>query len=244
MNYIDPYQLLGVTISANLNELRQNYYKLALICHPDKGGNTNDMIILHNAYLYIKKQLEYAKNNKSVKNSEYDFKHFFTNHKEQFPSYYEIWKNTDERRKLEQFNRDFDNQKKTTAIQPFQDGYGHLLDTKETVFDDEIYQICKQLFQSKTIIKHIMNFVTCVTHEFTNEVIIYKEPSGLNCEYGSNERFDVTTVTDFSNINNELSLSDYKLAYNTSKHPYQYISRPESLDELIKERDSLDKLLL
>jgi len=240
MSCVDPYKLLGVTISSNLDELRRNYYKLALICHPDKGGDKNDMIILHNAYLYIKKQLEHAGNNKSVENIEYDFDYFFTNHKEQFPSYYEIWKNTDESKQLEQFNRDFNNQKQTGTIEPFQNGYGHLLDTKETVFDNEIYQICKQLFDSKIIIKHIMNFVTCVTHEFTNDLIIYKEPIGLNFDYGSNERFDVKEIADFSNLTNQLSMSDYKLAYNTNKDQYPILRRPTTLDELIKEREKLD----
>ena len=60
MSSIDPYQLLGVTSKSNIKELKKNYYSLALICHPDRGGNTNDMVTLYKAYLYVKQQLQFV----------------------------------------------------------------------------------------------------------------------------------------------------------------------------------------
>ena len=58
MNLLNPYELLGVSPTSTINTLKKKYYTLALICHPDKGGNKDDMIIIKNAYEYIKPQLE------------------------------------------------------------------------------------------------------------------------------------------------------------------------------------------
>ena len=35
---IDPYNLLGVTINSSPKEVKQAYYNLALLCHPDKSN--------------------------------------------------------------------------------------------------------------------------------------------------------------------------------------------------------------
>jgi len=55
---INPYDFLGVTDKSSLKDLRKAYYNLSLVMHPDKGGDSTTMIILHNAYKYIKEQFE------------------------------------------------------------------------------------------------------------------------------------------------------------------------------------------
>jgi hypothetical protein len=235
-NHLDPYKLLGVTINSTLQDLKKNYYKLALICHPDKGGDKNDMIILHNAYLYIRKQLEYAKNNKVVENIEYNFDSFLKNNKENIPSYNEIWKNTEECKQLQKFNNDFDKQKHIGNDMIFHQGYGGLMESSQITFDEEIFKICSQLFDSKKIIKHIMNYITCVKNEFKTNLIIYKEPIGCNSDYGSNKRIDVSNITDFSNINNNLQMYDYKNAFNINK--INNINNSTlTLEQLLEERN-------
>ena len=55
MNFINPYQLLGVNPNMpDLKQLKKSYYQLALLCHPDKGGKKESMDIVHKCYLYIK----------------------------------------------------------------------------------------------------------------------------------------------------------------------------------------------
>ena len=54
---INPYNLLGVNTKSTINELKKAYYNLALMCHPDKGGDEKDMVVVSNAYRYIKEQL-------------------------------------------------------------------------------------------------------------------------------------------------------------------------------------------
>lgn len=55
---INPYDFLGVTDKSSLKDLRKAYYNLSLVMHPDKGGDSSTMIILQNAYKYIKEQFE------------------------------------------------------------------------------------------------------------------------------------------------------------------------------------------
>ena len=62
---INPFQLLGVTTNSTISELKKAYYQLALLCHPDKGGNNDDMRVVHQSYKYIKKQMENANYTKS-----------------------------------------------------------------------------------------------------------------------------------------------------------------------------------
>jgi curved DNA-binding protein CbpA len=46
LSFLNPYELLGVTVDSDISTLTKNYYKLALLCHPDKGGNQEDFVKL------------------------------------------------------------------------------------------------------------------------------------------------------------------------------------------------------
>ena len=43
---INPYSLLGVNDKSSLRELKKNYYNMALLCHPDRGGDKKDMNVV------------------------------------------------------------------------------------------------------------------------------------------------------------------------------------------------------
>ncbi len=66
MTIINPHELFG--INKTKKELKNKYYELALLCHPDNGGNKDEMILLHNSYIYLKNNITtnfnlYHKNN-------------------------------------------------------------------------------------------------------------------------------------------------------------------------------------
>lgn len=97
MNLINPYKLLGITVNSTSSELKKNYYNLAKICHPDKGGNSEDMCIIYKSYKYVEKQFENCKNIKSYDEYEKDFEDFCKKQTEiKLPAYNEIYKNSDE----------------------------------------------------------------------------------------------------------------------------------------------------
>jgi DnaJ-domain-containing protein 1 len=45
-----PREILGVGLTATAEEIKKMYRKLALINHPDKGGNRDDFEKIHAAY--------------------------------------------------------------------------------------------------------------------------------------------------------------------------------------------------
>ena len=54
---IDPYALLGVDMNWTVQSVRKRYYELACLCHPDKGGTSEQMNMLHNAYTFVTTQV-------------------------------------------------------------------------------------------------------------------------------------------------------------------------------------------
>ena len=91
MNLLNPYKLLGVTINSTSRELKKSYYMLSLLCHPDKGGDKNDMDIVHKAYLYVKKQLLNNENPVTYEEAEEEFDKFCKDQEAQPPPFSKIY---------------------------------------------------------------------------------------------------------------------------------------------------------
>lgn len=64
--HINPYNLLNLTPKSTLEEAKKSYYSLSLLCHPDKGGRCEDMVILSNCYKYIKNHLTVLDDKKDI----------------------------------------------------------------------------------------------------------------------------------------------------------------------------------
>jgi hypothetical protein len=58
---LDPYSLLGVNLESSESEVRKAYYDLAKLTHPDKGGRSEDMLVVDSAYKWILAGLKNAK---------------------------------------------------------------------------------------------------------------------------------------------------------------------------------------
>ncbi|GAI96815.1 unnamed protein product, partial [marine sediment metagenome] len=52
----NAYAVLGLPQTASLEEVKRNYKHLAAVFHPDKGGYTEAMVLLNNAYARILKE--------------------------------------------------------------------------------------------------------------------------------------------------------------------------------------------
>ncbi len=55
---MDIYNMLGVKPTSSLKEVKKAYIDMARMCHPDKGGNADDMRILKDSYDWICVQLQ------------------------------------------------------------------------------------------------------------------------------------------------------------------------------------------
>lgn len=56
MSLADAYAVLGLPLTATLEEVKRNYKRLAAVFHPDKGGYKEAMVLLNQAYDRIKKE--------------------------------------------------------------------------------------------------------------------------------------------------------------------------------------------
>lgn len=76
---VSPYELLGlIPNKCTLQDVRRAYRELALICHPDKGGNAADMRVLQAAYDWVIRQMTSVKENgtETYEEKESNFKAF------------------------------------------------------------------------------------------------------------------------------------------------------------------------
>lgn len=206
---INPYALLGVTINSTFNELKRNYYNMALMCHPDKGGSSDDMHIVLMAYNYCKEQLE----KKEAKETTYEkleeeFADFCKNQEEQLPTFSSVYEETNDW--IKDFNKEFEelninnvgggaSVNDIVMNDPFKDGYGDLMDTGE---EDNNDNKLVELIEYNDIEKNV------TSNQFKNQIIKYEEPAvlpdtithfPLNCE----------KIDDFSGVSNNLQMNDY-----------------------------------
>jgi hypothetical protein len=258
MDVINPYELLGFdskTPNIEMVELKKQYYMLSLICHPDKGGNSTDMIILKNCYEYIKEQIE-RKDEKSRDFEEVasEFKEFMKTQSQDPPPFSQVYEEA--HLWLAEFNNKFNSLKMSSndnnqfnQEDEFEiadnDGYGHLMDGNDTDHNINLYPIDKLLDNRNKEINERPKV------EFTSEVVVYTEPMSFNhFGIGGNGVSLVRTkVDDFTTAMGSNVLSDYKKAF-TSAQPPQVDENENKkdvmseLERIINERKQMDELLL
>lgn len=207
---INPYNLLGVNINSKMEELKVNYRELAMICHPDKGGSANDMCILHNAYIYVKKQLENRNDTVSYDDLEDDFNLFCENQKNIPPPFKEICKEFNDKfnkefvKMMEKRDNDLENIFPLNNTNPYTRGYGGMMDSSNYNIDEiqTGYQVENSIsIKSKKIFPK-------------KDIIIYKEPLPLTDAYTDNfYDLEKKPIEDFSFKNGKILGNDYINAF-------------------------------
>ena len=213
---LNPYALLGVNINSTFNELKRNYYNMALMCHPDKGGSGDDMYIVLMAYNYCKKQLEKKEEKETTyEKLEEEFADFCKNQEAQLPPFNSVYEETNDW--IKDFNREFEgltmnngsgsgssnggsnNVGDVVMHDPFKDGYGDLMDIGDEENSDEKPV---DLIDYNDIEEQVSS------NQFKNQIVKYEEPAvlpdtithfPLNCD----------KIDDFSGVSNNLQMNDY-----------------------------------
>jgi curved DNA-binding protein CbpA len=246
MNNINPYELLGVTIDSSQKEVRKSYYALSLMCHPDKGGLKEDMNIIHNAYLYVRKQIEFSDRKEKLEEIEDNFKNFFEKNKIDVPSFYKIWERSEEAEFLREFNKEFNKKNKSNinyknVSRIFDNGYGKLMEEYEEKSLRGVSNTLLKNTNKKILEKYRnINMKTELKNKFSEEIIVYEEPTAVPENYGEYVRFDVDELKDFSQQTDKLNMFDYKVAHSKKND--------RELNEIEKEKinmntmDALEKL--
>lgn len=244
MNTINPFKLFGIDYK-NIDEksLKKKYYELALLCHPDKGGNKDDMIMIVNSYNYISEQVENCKDIDDYETMEKDFDDFCKNQEAETPDFNEIFKESDDYKRNIKFNEEFEKMKNLRILQ--QNSYNEPSPelevqsnlTWESDYDDiTINSYANTSFydngyndymeESKYNEKNInYNSNIDINNEnikstqkqfpniVKNQLTIYKPIEFTPTGYGNYFRFDIKKPDDYSSEVDNINVSDYKNAF-------------------------------
>ncbi len=239
---LNPFSFLGVSIDSSIDELKKKYYELSMICHPDKGGNKDDMIVLSNCYQYIKEQLKNkipGNLSDSYLNLEEEFQKFCKLQSEEIPNFQLIYEETNDF--IKHFNQEFEesiNYKEHLESSPFNNGYGYLMEPNNIKLEDIEQDLKYPLNEdSNDPIKHINE----------KQITIYEEPTCINNNFDQYHDFTVSNIDDFSQQINNLQMTDYKIAHSQINIKDEYyinlgISK-EKFDQIVDSKNNLDDLL-
>jgi curved DNA-binding protein CbpA len=219
---INPYELLGLSVDSNIKDLRKAYYEFSLLCHPDKGGNSEEMDVVHKSYKYIKNQLENCQNKSSYRDLEKEFELFCKEQENNTPCFSDIYDEANDF--IRKFNTKFVSERENN---PFDNGYGKYMENtsiKQDYNDNDAEDFYKPL-----------------ENNFKQDIVIYKEPCNLPNTYGEQFHLNAKEVKDYSHSSNNLSMTDYKIAFNDNTNLDQLIKNEKTgktLEELIEEREN------
>lgn len=124
--YINPYDLLGVTTSTPLPDIKKAYYQLALCAHPDKGGTEEDMRTIQHAYEFVVREMRPAEERATtVERLEEEFQAFCSLQTKTLPMFQDIYAEAFD---LPKFNEYFAQHAGTVWKAACDKGYGDLMD--------------------------------------------------------------------------------------------------------------------
>ena len=198
------------------------------------------MIIVHNAYKYISNQFENCKNIKDFDELENNFENFCNEQKETPPPFRDIFELSNEYLFNKKFNEKFD-ELKLNEKNPFDNGYGNLMDNSTLVNNDidcnDIHNIDNSIDYNPNDLNN-----TKITINFNNSVIKYEEPIPLPDTYGNCYRFGIDSIKDFTEYNDNFILTDYTIAFSK---PDEIVHNKKNItfEELVKERETFDNLI-
>lgn len=182
MSYIDPYELLGVSYKDNREDVKVSFKKLALICHPDKGGSKGEMDVLYGAYRYVLHQIEFGEHRRTMEDEEEKFKKFMDEQvKEPIPSLFEIMTNEANKR----FNEAWKENKGDKMEMCYPSNYAEKIEEQPEVFTREIIQYKEPKSFNELIVGEEMDLKVKDIKDFTGKggadyIIAYSNPEEIS----------------------------------------------------------------
>ena len=192
----DPYKMLGVKYTDDLNKIRDCFKKLVLRYHPDRGGDRNVFEIIKKSYKYLynvkKKEDKYLKNtNRNVNNIKKERKTFNNKMKDGYKNIQKLNKLNAKKFNKNNFNKLYEHFKIEDA-----DDKGY-----------EIQERSKERLDQSDIIKKYK-----VPKKM--EIVIVKEPEPVESSKQNYKKLGLTHVDDFSKTHNSgQNFTDLQKAY-------------------------------
>lgn len=234
-SFINPYELLGLTVNSTKEEAKRKYYELSLLVHPDKGGNADDMVSLQSAYKFVLKELENVDNSITVEKLEEEFKEFCSTQEKKVPEFQDIYADAFD---LPKFNEYFNAANKISTpheaiiFASLQGGYGDLMDKSESI-DPQKYSD-----KETTSVKNQFDAITVYEHSVLEQCKANNAYSLTGTKVGND--FNYGTVV------NGLYMADYKEAFTSANIDSITASNKDpnikvrTLEDLQKEREETE----
>ena len=207
-NNIDPYQILKCQKGCDIEDIKKSYRKLALIHHPDRGGNPHNFQLITQAYLSVIEEYKKTQRENSymeLKNSSNDFMKNQSDNPKQ-----NINMNNDNFN-LKLFNKIY---MENRLSDPNDEGYN---DWYKDVNEEEGDQ--PKIFSEKFNI-NVFNsvFENSKNSQNSQDIIEYKDPTptNINNELAYNNLGE-GHINDFSGNSNNLNYTDLKYAHTKTK---------------------------
>lgn len=234
-SFINPYELLGVTIDTNKDELKRRYYELSLIMHPDKGGSDEDMRSLHAAYKFVLNEISNIDRETTVEQLEKEFKEFCSAQENAIPKFQDIFADAFD---LPKFNEYFEATKQNYADESWMkasmdDGYGSMMERSEFARTEEDKNIVTNVTYKDTE-------TGTVTNDFQAVALYQNNISEQGCNANA---YDLTVgnkgLDNYSSAVGGLEMGDYREAF-TSVDPATFPNqepKQRTLEDLKRERE-------
>ncbi len=201
---MDPYKVLGVPYDANIQQIREQFKKLVLKAHPDRGGNQKVFQLIKNAYKYL---YEYKKNEaKQLANEQRTHEQAKRQRKRQSKKLKQEFKQVQNNPHLKKINANsahFDSRSFNTLFNEFKTtdaddrGYDTIKSSKDRLEPEDI----REQYQKEKGQKM--------------QITIVEEPEGIQAGSQNFKELGLKNVNDFSKKHegNGQGFSDYQSAY-------------------------------
>jgi len=244
---VNPYKILGVNKNFTLEELRNQYKRIALQVHPDKGGSNELFQLVTNCYKRLLKHYE-KKMEKDFLELKNEFKQFDNEHKQQATLPTELAdlmhaRNNDapserniprtgtappqKQEFMTAFNRMFEENRIEEATHA---GYGNTMAQSSQMREDINIPNKMKTFKINSFNKA---FDKQAVNKDNKELISYRqpEPTLMAKNVGFSE-LGISNINDFSGANDtikKVNYMDYMKAHSTSRliDPKMVSARPE-----------------
>jgi curved DNA-binding protein CbpA len=221
---INPYKVLGVNKKFTLDELRTNFKKIALIHHPDKGGDPEVFKLISLCYKKLFQEYKLRETEKQFSELKFSSKNYIeeqSNNNYKNTELKQDYSNNNEFQK--NFNETFDKFKVSTV---YDQGYGDRMnphnDVREEInIKNNIGKYNNERFNNKFNKQQINTDKNIIKYETPEPLMSMKA-----LQY---TEIGISQINDFSGENEtlkKLNYTDYMKAYTTTR-----LIDPESVKE-------------
>lgn len=221
---LDPLGLLK-TEKLTLKQLYNKYLSLRKLYHPDKGGNTQQFILINSAIkknIFLQNGLNSDKQFNTLKNN---YNSSLKNEVKNRP----IGFDQNGGFSVQKFNKFFSDNRFNDENESV--GYGHMMIPSSKKRED--IEIKKKPTLEKNFNKGFINHKKAVS----KEIVRYKVPTAINNDTGFKTLGKMSD--NFTGYSNSLNYSDYKDAYDESNliNEEEYKIQKKSLEDVKRERE-------